>query len=146
MPKLRPPGLDYVLRTPHGRAEYKGTHVQGLELLFVSLPDALARRKMLDQLEKKHRKLLEDESGPDVEQATAAQVASLASQVHPSSALPSLTPEGHAARLASQPLTRCAAALDGNCVHPRCPQLRDGEPLNSGRHCPLDHAHEDDAK
>lgn len=32
----------------------------------------------------------------------------------------------------------CAAGRDGDCVHPQCPQRRDGEPLKSGRHCPLD--------
>lgn len=38
------------------------------------------------------------------------------------------------------PLTRCAAGRDGECAHADCPQLRDGEPLKSGRHCPLDTA------
>lgn len=36
------------------------------------------------------------------------------------------------------PLTRCAAGMDGDCAHPQCPQLRDLEPYNSSRHCPLD--------
>jgi len=36
------------------------------------------------------------------------------------------------------PLKRCAAHSDGDCVHKQCPQLRDGEPTKSGRHCPLD--------
>lgn len=36
-------------------------------------------------------------------------------------------------------LERCHAATDGECNDPeRCPQLRDGEPLATGRHCPLD--------
>jgi hypothetical protein len=35
-------------------------------------------------------------------------------------------------------LKRCAAARDGDCSHIDCPQLRDGEPVKSGRHCPLD--------
>jgi len=35
-------------------------------------------------------------------------------------------------------LKRCAADRDGDCVHAECPQLRDGEPKKSGRHCPLD--------
>lgn len=35
-------------------------------------------------------------------------------------------------------LTRCAAGRDGDCIHAQCPQLRDGEPERSGRHCPLD--------
>lgn len=48
-----------------------------------------------------------------------------------------------AAKAASQdtthaPLTRCAAGRDGECGHAQCPQLRDGEPRASGRHCPLD--------
>jgi len=38
----------------------------------------------------------------------------------------------------STPLTRCAAGRDGECGHAQCPQLRDGEPAKSGRHCPLD--------
>jgi hypothetical protein len=102
MPKRSPIPLAYKLRTATMATEYKGTHSGGLELLFVALPDALARRKMLDALEKTHVKMLARESGPelDSEQQTAVQVASLASQVHPDSALPSLTPEGHAARLA----------------------------------------------
>lgn len=139
MPTKRPPPppLSYVLRTARTRSEYKGAHVEGLELLFVALPDALARRKMIDRLEKTHAKLLARESGPDldVDQATAAQVASMAHQVHPSMALPS-----------APALPRCAAGKDGECAHPHCPQVRDGEPAASGRHCPLDHAHEDDAK
>jgi len=36
-------------------------------------------------------------------------------------------------------LQRCRAARsDGECIYSRCPQLRDGEPARSGRHCPLD--------
>lgn len=35
-------------------------------------------------------------------------------------------------------LTRCAAGRDGECGHAQCPQLRDGEPAKSGRHCPFD--------
>jgi hypothetical protein len=37
-----------------------------------------------------------------------------------------------------KPLTRCAAARDGDCTHAQCPQLRDGEPRATGRHCPID--------
>lgn len=33
---------------------------------------------------------------------------------------------------------RCHGASDGECIWKRCPQLRDGEPAKSGRHCPLD--------
>ncbi|WP_150615200.1 hypothetical protein, partial [Pandoraea terrigena] len=42
-------------------------------------------------------------------------------------------------------LTRCAAARDGDCSHAQCPQERDGEPVKSGRHCPLDIKDDDDA-
>lgn len=43
-------------------------------------------------------------------------------------------------------ITSCQAGRDGDCIHPLCPQNRDGEPEKSGRHCPLDHddAQEDD--
>lgn len=33
---------------------------------------------------------------------------------------------------------RCHACRDGDCIDDRCPQNRDGEPVKSGRHCPLD--------
>ncbi len=32
----------------------------------------------------------------------------------------------------------CHANRDGECDWKDCPQLRDGEPPKSGRHCPLD--------
>ena len=32
----------------------------------------------------------------------------------------------------------CHSFQDGDCVWEKCPQLRDGEPEKSGRHCPLD--------
>ena len=32
----------------------------------------------------------------------------------------------------------CHAHKDGECVWDECPQLRDGEPSWSGRHCPLE--------
>jgi hypothetical protein len=32
----------------------------------------------------------------------------------------------------------CHSEEDGDCFWERCPQLRDGEPQKSGRHCPLD--------
>lgn len=35
-------------------------------------------------------------------------------------------------------LFRCGAANDGECSKAWCPQLRDGEPRRSGRHCPID--------
>lgn len=163
MPAKGFPPLTFSLLDASGRLAYDGTLDKGLELLFGRLPDALARRKMIDTLEKVHGKLLARESGPELdgEQQTAAQVASLASQVHPESALPSLTPEGHAARLATVPdlsaaydgfrvflpgatsaPSVCWAGRDGECTHAGCPQLRDNEPAASGRHCPLDDAHE----
>lgn len=37
----------------------------------------------------------------------------------------------------------CRAAKDGECRWKHCPQLRDGEPEKSRRHCPLDHPCED---
>lgn len=37
-----------------------------------------------------------------------------------------------------QPLTRCQAGRDGDCIAKQCPQLRDGEPRATGRHCPID--------
>lgn len=41
--------------------------------------------------------------------------------------------------------TCCQADRDGDCTHKSCPQLRDGEPRRSGRHCPLDRSEDDDA-
>lgn len=32
----------------------------------------------------------------------------------------------------------CHADRDGDCTWEDCPQNRDGEPMKSGRHCPLD--------
>lgn len=43
-----------------------------------------------------------------------------------------------------RPLIGCAASRDGECRHSQCPQLRDNEPNNSGRHCPLDKGLDDD--
>lgn len=34
--------------------------------------------------------------------------------------------------------TACHAGMDGECFWSECPQLRDDEPVKSGRHCPLD--------
>ncbi len=39
---------------------------------------------------------------------------------------------------------RCRAAKDGDCIWEDCPQLRDGEPRATGRHCPLDGGDKDD--
>lgn len=38
----------------------------------------------------------------------------------------------------------CQGASDGECIWKHCPQLRDGEPKRSGRHCPLDTRKEED--
>lgn len=35
-------------------------------------------------------------------------------------------------------ISTCQAGKDGDCQHVLCPQLRDGEPHATGRHCPLD--------
>lgn len=36
------------------------------------------------------------------------------------------------------PTASCHAASDGECSWKECPQLRDGEPWKTGRHCPID--------
>ena len=41
-------------------------------------------------------------------------------------------------------LTTCQAGTDGECYHPMCPQNRDGEPMKSGRFCPLPHWTDDE--
>lgn len=46
--------------------------------------------------------------------------------------------------LGDKALKRCAAGRDGECGHAQCPQLRDGEPAKSGRHCPLDNEGSDE--
>jgi hypothetical protein len=43
-----------------------------------------------------------------------------------------------AIRAKRKPLVTCAAARDGECHHPDCPQIRDNEPEKRGRHCPID--------
>lgn len=40
-------------------------------------------------------------------------------------------------------LTDCHAGKDGECNHPNCPQIRDGEPEKTGRSCPLWDVHKD---
>lgn len=57
--------------------------------------------------------------------------------------------DGHAgmqAAVANFPKgTMCHGASDGECNWAECPQLRDGEPALSGRHCPLDlHEHHEE--
>jgi hypothetical protein len=39
---------------------------------------------------------------------------------------------------------RCHAARDGECSWAKCPQIKDGEPAKSGRHCPHDNQDEDE--
>lgn len=39
----------------------------------------------------------------------------------------------------------CQAGSDGECWWPDCPQIRDGEPARSGRHCPLDRRDDDES-
>jgi hypothetical protein len=41
-------------------------------------------------------------------------------------------------------MTRCQSDDDGMCDWEHCPQLRDGEPGRSGRHCPLDKSTEEE--
>lgn len=38
----------------------------------------------------------------------------------------------------AEELSHCHAGRDGACGWVHCPQIRDGEPKRSGRHCPLD--------
>lgn len=40
-------------------------------------------------------------------------------------------------------MPECHANLEGDCFWDACPQLRDGEPLATGRHCPIDNWKED---
>jgi hypothetical protein len=37
----------------------------------------------------------------------------------------------------------CRGGRDGECVWKLCPQIRDGEPTRSERHCPLDTRNDD---
>ncbi len=48
-----------------------------------------------------------------------------------------MIPYGHPLQKVYQP-NDCHGREDGECHWKRCPQLRDGEPERSGRHCPLD--------
>jgi len=48
-----------------------------------------------------------------------------------------MIPRGHPLQKAYQP-NRCHGHEDGDCFWKDCPQLRDGEPAKTGRHCPLD--------
>jgi len=47
------------------------------------------------------------------------------------------------ARLREEDARTCHADRDGDCTWEGCPQLRDGEPEKTGRHCPLDIEDED---
>ena len=57
---------------------------------------------------------------------------------HREAALAAIISAAEAAIAKEKELTRCASNRDGECSHKDCPQNRDGEPLKSGRHCPLD--------
>lgn len=46
-------------------------------------------------------------------------------------------------RLGKYTEERCHAASDGECFWEHCPQLLDGEPRKSGRHCPIDRGDDD---
>lgn len=81
------------------------------------------------------------------EQQPAAEIITAGIGGYGCDALVSGLPIGTKLYMASAPrpfLTRCAAGRDGECNDPRCPQIRDGEPQASGRHCPIDHDEEDD--
>lgn len=41
---------------------------------------------------------------------------------------------------------KCQSNNDGECDWAHCPQLRDGEPHKSGRHCPIDTWGDDDER
>jgi len=49
-----------------------------------------------------------------------------------------MAPEKVKLNLQGRYMTRCQADDDDYCDWKECPQLRDGEPERSGRHCPLD--------
>lgn len=40
-------------------------------------------------------------------------------------------------------ISNCQADCDGYCEYEGCPQLRDNEPIKTGRHCPLDVCEDD---
>lgn len=61
-----------------------------------------------------------------------------------SAALPPQATSTSTGEAPRRPLTGCAAARDGDCTHPHCPQLRDNEPKATGRHCPLDTGSEEE--
>lgn len=46
---------------------------------------------------------------------------------------------GEQQRPRSPTLSACQAGMDGECNDTRCPQERDGEPIKTGRSCPLPH-------
>jgi hypothetical protein len=84
---------------------------------------------------------------PQQEQQPAAEIITAGIGGYGCDALVSGLPIGTKLYMASAPrpfLTSCAAGRDGECNDARCPQLRDGEPQASGRHCPIDHDEEDD--
>jgi hypothetical protein len=58
-------------------------------------------------------------------------------------ALPPQAPATSTGEAPRRPLVGCAAARDGDCTHPDCPQFHDKEPQSTGRHCPLDTSSEE---
>lgn len=80
--------------------------------------------------------------------ATVARVEALADEWdrvpwridHPAAALRAVLAGGVAADAPTSSAggVRCHAARDGECSWSACPQLRDGEPGATGRHCPID--------
>jgi hypothetical protein len=80
-------------------------------------------------------------SDHDIEEAARWTVRSATLDPRPTATDAALAQAGKEKPVAwyEKPLTRCAASRgDGECFHTQCPQLRDGEPKKSGRHCPLD--------
>lgn len=51
---------------------------------------------------------------------------------------PAVTPDPLLSAEPGDLFGRCQAGRDGECKFSDCPQLRDDEPIRSGRHCPLD--------
>lgn len=46
--------------------------------------------------------------------------------------------QAHRSYYEDERATMCRAGTDGDCFWSECPQLADGEPEATGRHCPLD--------
>lgn len=81
------------------------------------------------------------ESGDDDMEMIGEHYAGIADELD--AAIKAMAPVGVTPKKAPKPLKRCAANRDGDCAHADCPQLRDNEPVATGRHCPLDNESED---